>query len=309
MNFRVAQVWRPRGVFGDKMTRSCVMACSLPSILNLHASIDILILGLRSMAHLEDDEYDVPLRDQRYFGAGIKRKRVQFVPSTSTESKAPSLPATPSSSAASRYLEIVLKGGKGSTSVESHASTAEARGAHDAVSQPIDDDVTGEEEAIADPVCGICNRAIQQDERSTSHDSSITHQICLQHSYPPSYLDRRRKGLQVLSSQGWDPDGRRGLGVSGEGILHPIKARENPEKAGLGLTPEDLAKKRVKEKPVKLDAGKVRAMESERRKKGEKLRDAFYRSEDVEKYLGDGSAQSVGVDIKAFKQARKSGLR
>lgn len=61
------------------------------------------------MANMDDDEYEIPLRDQRYFGAGIKRKRIQFVSSTSQEAASTSLPTTPSTSAADRYLSIVLK--------------------------------------------------------------------------------------------------------------------------------------------------------------------------------------------------------
>lgn len=255
------------------------------------------------MARLEDDEYEIPLLDQRYFGAGIKRKRVQFVPAISTQAQVSNLPITPASSAASRYLDIVLKSKQ---PVETNATTPSAER---------QDAPEGQEDAIerspsaVPAVCEICNREIASGERLGTHDSSITHQICLQHSHPPSHVDRRRKGLQVLSSHGWDPDSRLGLGAAGEGILHPIKAIENPEKAGLGLRPEDIAKKIVKEKPVKHDAGKVRAMEAEKKRRGEKLRDAFYRSEDVERYLGDGGAQRVGVDLQAFKQVRKNGLR
>lgn len=262
-----------------------------------------------SMAHLEDDEYEIPLRDQRYFGAGIKRKRVQFVPSTSTKADTPSLPANSSSSASSRYLEIVLKGKQSSASNERSAPTAElAYGGDDAELQKLEvgKDASAQAMSGADSVCEICRRSIADGQGTKSHDSSIVHQICLRHSHPPSHLDRRRKGLQVLSSHGWDPDSRLGLGASGEGMLHPIKATENPMRAGLGLRAEDLVKK-ANEKPMKLDAGKVRAMDNERRKKGEKLREAFYRSEDVEKYLGDGRAQTV--DVQAFKQARKNGLR
>ena len=36
------------------------------------------------MADSDEDYYEVPLRDQRYFGAGIKRRRVNFVPATTS---------------------------------------------------------------------------------------------------------------------------------------------------------------------------------------------------------------------------------
>lgn len=266
------------------------------------------------MAHLEDDECEIPLRDQRYFGAGIKRKRVQFVPSTSTQAQVQSLPTPTSTSAASRYLDIVLKGSKSSSaSVEATPAPRseddnQARSPPQREAEGATSHETSSDGVVGTP-CEVCKRPIRNEDEAVAHHSSITHQICLQHSHPPSHIDRRRKGLQVLSGQGWDPDSRLGLGAAGEGILHPIKATENPEKAGLGLRKEDLVRKAVKEKPVKLDAGKVRAMESERKKKGEKLRDAFYRSEDVEKYLGDGNVQNDGLDMKAFKSARKSGLK
>ena len=38
-----------------------------------------------------DDEYEIALRDQRIFGAGIKRKRIQFVASTAETTSTQSL--------------------------------------------------------------------------------------------------------------------------------------------------------------------------------------------------------------------------
>lgn len=308
--FVVARLWRPS-------RRSSAIRCSLLSRHSPSSSPSEIILALGStklagdMAYLEDDEYEIPLRDQRYFGAGIKRKRVQFVPSSSssisTAAQNPSLPSNPTSSAASRYLDVVLKGQKVTEVPANRISASSDHETHGDAS--ISAHHVGEDLGTTDAVCEICNRAITSDEVAASHDSSITHQICLQHSHPPSHVDRRRKGLQLLSSQGWDPDSRLGLGAAGEGILHPIKAVENPEKAGLGLKSEDLARKAVKGKPVKLDAGKIKALESERRRKGEKLREQFYRSEDVEKYLGGDGEQNGSLDMRAFKQVRKNGLR
>jgi hypothetical protein len=39
---------------------------------------------------------------------------------------------------------------------------------------------------------------------------------------------------------------------------------------------------------LKLDAGKVRKLQEKDKRKGEKLREMFYRSEDVERYLRGG---------------------
>ncbi len=46
------------------------------------------------------------------------------------------------------------------------------------------------------------------------------------------------------------------------------------------------ADRRRKEKTTKLDAGKVRKMHEHDRKKSERLREMFYRNDDVERYLG-----------------------
>ena len=244
------------------------------------------------MASVEDDEYEIPLRDQRYFGAGVKRKRLHFVPATSASTQPTSSPSKSALSAADRYLSIVLKKPihvdqpAVTPTEDKEIPTNHTRGdeqAHpDSVATAHGDDVS----LPSRVVCDICNKAVLDSDAISRHESSITHQICLQHSHPPSHLDRSRKGLAVLESQGWDPDSRLGLGAGGEGRLYPVRAKENPTRAGLGVK-FDLKARKV-EKPVKLDAGKVRSMEREGKKKAEKLRNAFYRSEDVERYLGGG---------------------
>jgi hypothetical protein len=238
----------------------------------------------------DDDEYEIPLRDQRYFGAGLKRKRVRFVASTEQAEKigSASLPTTPTvSSAADRYLSIVL----GQSNTAERASSAPAP-EHvtlvDVQTKELEKDTISEEtkplDVAAGLYCDLCRRGIAANVTRAVHESSIAHQISLQHSYPPSHVDRDRKGLAVLQDHGWDPDSRLGLGAKGEGILQPIKAVDNPNKAGVGAR---LAPARVKEKPVKLDAGKVRRLAEEGKKKAERLRNSFYMSDDVQKYLGD----------------------
>jgi hypothetical protein len=56
-----------------------------------------------------DDEYEIPLEDQRVFGAGIKRKRVAFVPSTQAAFDAAKTGGVPSAgqSVSDIYLSIV----------------------------------------------------------------------------------------------------------------------------------------------------------------------------------------------------------
>jgi len=246
----------------------------------------------------DDDEYEIPLRDQRYFGAGLKRKRVHFVASTEQAQLSTSLPASSktSSSATDRYLAIVL--GQSNTAeraASASPTTSEVPKAEEAaVSKTMKELDTGNEDAVpgntvpnadtSDMYCDICSCTIAANTSKAAHERSIAHQISLQHSYPPSHIDRSRKGLAVLQDHGWDPDSRLGLGAKGEGILQPIKAVDNPHKAGVGAR---LAPVRAKEKPVKLDAGKVRLMEQEGKKKAEKLRNSFYLSDDVQKYFGD----------------------
>lgn len=254
------------------------------------------------MADTEDDEYEIPVRDQRYFGAGIKRKRIQFVPSTSNEAAIQRLPSTPSQPAADQYLAIVFKDTVPSGRVASapHATSANGGDKSTAIIRHDEDVVDG---VNLDRTCDICGRPVTAEASARTHETSIAHQICLQHSHPPSHIDRKRRGLAVLESQGWDPDGRRGLGMQGEGILHPIKAKENPLRAGLGVNLADLKAKPVK--LVGLDAGKVRSMEKAEKKKAERLRNAFYRSEDMEKYLGGEGETNENLDLNAFKRARR----
>lgn len=241
----------------------------------------------------DDDEYEIPLRDQRYFGAGLKRKRVRFVPSTEQTQSigSTSLPTTPrASSAADRYLSIVL--GQSNTA-ERASSAPAAEHVTPVVAQAKEPDTLGKDAASREPkslddtaalYCDLCRRNIAANVSRAAHESGIAHQISLQHSHPPSHVDRDRKGLAVLQDHGWDPDSRLGLGAKGEGILQPIKAVDNPHKAGVGAR---LAPASVKEKPVKLDAGKVRRLEQEGKKKAERLRNSFYMSDDVQKYLGE----------------------
>jgi hypothetical protein len=250
------------------------------------------------MANTDDEEYEVPLRDQRYFGAGIKRRRVQFVSSSSAESTVQSLPTTPGLSASDQYLSIVFnkrqpteRAASAPPSATDAETSAEGDANKDTATQPVE--------------CEICHKPVTDEESKLVHDSSIAHQICLKHSHPPSHLDRRRRGLAVLESYGWDVDGRRGLGVGEGGILYPIKAKENPDRAGLGLDLTKIKKVDVVKAP-KLDAGKVRAKEKENKKRASQLRDAFYRTDDMEKYLGREGDVNPSLDVDAFKRARRN---
>jgi len=231
------------------------------------------------MASRDEDDFmdDIPLHRQRPFGLGLYRKKVAFVPATSGAPKPTD--ASHGNSVADIYLGIVL----------SKESTPEARG-------PAQDDGQSAVE-----VCDICklptcwgpehakSAGDEKARRGSRHEASLVHQVCLAHSHPPSSLDRSRMGLSVLEAQGWDPDARQGLGVAGRGIQFPLKAKPKDDTLGLGvMAPKDLAAWK-KERPQTLDAGKVRKMAQEDRKRRDRLRQRLYGSVDLEKYLGTGS--------------------
>ncbi|KAI1481609.1 hypothetical protein K445DRAFT_313803 [Daldinia sp. EC12] len=229
-----------------------------------------------------DPEYDVPLQHKRPFGSGLKRKRVVFVPASSggLNTTEETTSAKPSKSVADLYLSIVLpkekeKGTSQSSSAESSDATTNPR------------------------ACEICQLPLEEplengtdlnEKTKTSsrpHEASIAHQVCLAHSHPPSALDRSRMGLNVLQSQGWDPDSRKGLGVEEQGMQYPIKVKPKNDTLGIGVqVPKILPPK--KEKAKTYDAKKMRKMALEDKKRHEKLRRQLYSNSDVEKYLGSG---------------------
>jgi hypothetical protein len=243
----------------------------------------------------DDDTYEIPLQDQRVFGAGIKRKRVQFVPSSSKPSPLPSS-GTPAKSVSDFYLKLVLPGDSKESKETNDASQ----------STPVvstDLSISQGEEVAESQVCEICHlplyATVSGDDttdtpsepplsKSRPHEASLAHQVCLEHSFPPSHLDRNRKGLAYLSSYGWDPDARLGLGASGQGIQFPIKAKQKDDKMGIGVVLPKAGEIRKKEKLEKLDAGKLKKLYEKDKKKTERLRQMFYQSEDVERYLGKG---------------------
>lgn len=219
---------------------------------------------------------NMPDSEQKIFGtAGTKLKRIDFVPaaSPSAQNSAPGRLR----SVGDQYLSIVLK-----------ADAVSLKGA----TQPPENDLKSKDiHSEDDVVCDICKLPLKptEDDAATAvspvtHDLSLAHQVCIEHSYPPSHFDRRRHGLKYLSSYGWDPDDRVGLGLSGDGIRAPIKAKVKNNTVGLGLKiPE--GKKAVAQVEM-LDAGKVRKKDKEDKKRRDKLQEMFYQTEDLEKYLG-----------------------
>ncbi|KZF23245.1 putative G-patch domain protein [Xylona heveae TC161] len=227
----------------------------------------------------EDEEYFVPLQDQRYFGAGIKRQRVQFVRANSAEATVqPPRQNAPSSSVGDRYLSIVLPKSAPVTPPNGGTEREELEPANDQEEIP--------------KTCEIChlplNPESSAESHNTPHETSIAHQVCLEHSHPPSHLDRGRLGLKYLSSYGWDPDSRQGLGSKGEGILNPLKGKVKNDTVGLGVKfSKDPKVNAAQKKPAaKLNAKQVRQQEEEGKKRRARLQEMFYRNEDLEKYLG-----------------------
>ena len=208
---------------------------------------------------------------QRLFGSGSKRKRIDFVAAAApTQHLAPR--TTPPTSAGDRYLGIVL-----------------------AKSAPVEVPDCGRNAAQQQlesrgALCEICGFPIDVPGDGTStasadHESTIAHMVCLTHSHPPSHLDRSRQGLKYLSSYGWDPDSREGLGPKGEGIRAPVKAKIKNDTVGLGVKMKGN-KKTPDAKVEKLDAKRLRKKDVEDRRKWERLQDLFYRTDDLEKYIG-----------------------
>ncbi|KAI9686210.1 MAG: hypothetical protein M1822_003865 [Bathelium mastoideum] len=224
-------------------------------------------------ADSDDEFYEIPLTDQRIFGAGLKRKRVKFVSSDTATSRSSARDGT---SAAERYLATVLP---------NHANARVA--ASEEASLTI-----GRQPSTL-PACDICKLPIDATCAAVPHEASLAHQVCLQHSHPPSSLDRERKGLKFLQAYGWDPDSRIGLGASGaEGMLFPLKPKEKRDTAGLaardGSDDEGKKKKKPVPKVEKLNPKQLRKREMENKRRDQRLADMFYWDQDLEKYLGPG---------------------
>ena len=232
---------------------------------------------------VEDEEYFL-LQDQRVFGAGIKRKRVLFVRAESEPAHASQSTTTRKPGLGDRYLSIVLPQITNSTSNQAELSAA----AQKAEKPPTSNETT---------ICPVCKLPITPSastspaQSTKSHESSLAHQVCLTHSHPPFPLSRSHIGLKYLSSYGWDPDARRGLGATGSGIRVPIKGKVKNNTVGLGVKDSEgvRVQKEAKEKrKVRLNNAKqVREQVAVEKERERRLRDAFY-GRDLEAYLGPG---------------------
>ena len=234
----------------------------------------------------QDEEYTIPLTDQRVFGAGITKRRVNFVPpATVAPQTAPSVLDGPA--VADLYRSIVLEDGSRKNNKETNERNVPSKSS----------DLAQTNAQLDGAICEICNLPLESSSTSVStpanpHEASLVHQVYLSHSRPPSNLDRTRKGLVYLSSYGWDPESRLGLGATGHGRLAPVRGNLKNDTLGVGFE-ETLRKSsqgivRVEKKVEKLDAKRMRKLEAKERRKRGRLQEMFYGGDEVTRYLGPG---------------------
>lgn len=241
----------------------------------------------------DDDFDDIPLQHKKPFGSGLRRNEIKFVPAGAAEGSPSSSSAnTKGQSVRDFYLGMVLEK---KSQDDDHDKQETAVELCEVCNMPIqtagpppppqEDNTTGRDEAA--------NAEGSRPRRNHHHEASIAHQVCLNHSHPPSALDRTRMGLSVLAAQGWDPDARTGLGAAGQGVNHPIKVKPKDDHLGIGVQKNSKNGRENKEKPVAatnklLDAKRVRKMAAEDRKKTDRLQQQIFGKIDLDKYLGSG---------------------
>lgn len=219
---------------------------------------------------------------RKVFSGGLKRKRIEFVPAADpSTTTAPRV--APHLSLGEQYLSITLKNRVSSASKTETVTASAIEASHK----------TEQKSRLAKGAqCGICKTpvdagSIEAVATPLRHAASLAHQVCLQHSYPPSHLDRNRHGLKYLSSYGWDPDSQLGLGASGAGIRVPIKVKAKHDTVGLGVKMSGRDPM-VEGREAKLDAKGLRRRERGERTRRERLHQMFYANDEVNKYLGFG---------------------
>lgn len=251
------------------------------------------------MSHSDDEEYTIPLQDKRVFGAGIKRKRVPFVAASDTAASTTNTSAQSSGPSASDfYLNLVLP--KDESPSAARLSSAPPQTTNEPLNNISDGASRTANDSQAQLVCETCHLPIGTSSSTTAHQALLAHQLSLPHSHPPSSLSRSHPGLRILRSQGWDPDSRLGLGATGGGIRFPIKAKKKGDKMGVGASipvPEKgdaevsragleaKVKKAKEDMRGKKGKGWLKKQTEEDRRRGDKLKDLFYGSEDMDKYL------------------------
>ncbi|KAJ5757772.1 uncharacterized protein N7511_006466 [Penicillium nucicola] len=257
----------------------------------------------------DEEDYVLPPEQQRPFTSGVRRKRVKFVRSSDLDTTTtPASSATSGASISNTYLSIVMKHSEPRTSPSTPTPTEQQAPPRTAQSAPPPTKAAFPPPTEApspspepEPTtrtdrqnhCEICNLPLPTNPTDQPHEASLAHQVCLTHSHPPSHLDRTRQGMRYLSTYGWDPDSRRGLGAPGrEGIRAPIKPRPKHDTAGLGtgldadgdpLPPKPAPPPKVQKMNAKQSAKKMAAD----RARGERMRKLLFANDEVMKYLGE----------------------
>lgn len=227
------------------------------------------------MRHLRDeqtdeDEDDIPLHHKKPFGAGLKRKKVEFVRAVEDDKGIAAGPKPASRiQVGDLYASIVLNDGR----LKSASAPATTSATPDRATSP----------AAEPKTCAICALPITTSVKE--HEASLAHQVNMPHSHPPSALDRSRMGLKALESYGWDPDARVGLGREGEGARFPIKTKAKDDNLGIGATVPDKPKVAREPPPRKLTAKETQAVAANEKKRAERLQAEMYGRVDIDRYL------------------------
>lgn len=234
----------------------------------------------RDIDVLNDDDYDeIPLQHKRPFGAGLYRKpMINFVPANENHNVSnPSPDQSKEPSIAEIYLALVSKKKPSPSSPNTEPSKTETEAENE------------DSQSESTTLCEVCKIQVAPSER-LAHITSIPHQSRLPHSHPPWGLNRSRMGLSVLSNQGWDPDSRKGLGASQQGIQFPLKPRPKEDKLGIGLkpAPPGTVAKTTEKKIV--GRGQARKLYKEEKRKAARIRMELSGGGDkLERYLNKGS--------------------
>jgi hypothetical protein len=267
----------------------------------------------------EQDELfdDIPLHHKRPFGAGLSRRKVEFVAATDSQT---------SDRVASQQASTQRIGDLYLSMVLSKKDETRSDLVPEEVDAPaIDSSSHLDGRAVNGQTCPVCKLPLSSSEARAessssasasalypleAHATSLAHQVCLTHSHPPSHLSRTRMGLLHLEAQGWDPDARCGLGADGQGIVHPIKARIKDDKLGLGVAlqlqrmkddgdenggKQAGGRSRTEEPTKKLDAKRVRKLAVADKRKADRLQEQMYGNTDLDRYLGRSDGNSIGL--------------
>ncbi|KAI6778476.1 uncharacterized protein J7T54_000371 [Emericellopsis cladophorae] len=237
-------------------------------------------MAMRRPYKADDDEHDrddydrdeLPLHRKRAFGSGLKRQKVEFVRATEDDDTSASSQMTRERGTAisDLYASVVM------TSSSGGETAGKGLAGHKL-------------EQGTMSICETCGLEIKGDPKS--HEQTLAHQVSLQHSHPPSHLDRSRMGLQTLRSQGWDPDARVGLGSQGEGRRFPIKVALKEDTLGVGAVVPAVEKK---EKEVKLTNKELKREVKREKERTKRMEREMFGRADVEQILrgektgGDG---------------------